>query len=369
MVTSAEGFRYPKIDPERCVDCGKCEQTCPYLNLSVKGDILKQPAAWFVRSKDEYVLSASSSGGIFFELAKLVIRKGGVVFGAVWGDKYDEVYHTCAVTMEDLSAMQGSKYLQSDMRLCFSEAKEYLDKGTSVLFSGTPCQIAGLLSFLQRDYENLLTCDLICHGVPSPVVLHDFLAERENRTGKKATAYYRDKKLGWSPSMFRVVYEDGSSEVIPLEENVYVRIFSNHNGQHRLSCYHCRFSRSPRVADISLGDYFVLRDAKDLQGNTVSAADNKGVSLITVNTRQGESWFRQLRPAVEGTQLQLSTVTSWHLFKGPAGSLFLRGMLFYLLGRRLSVTQSYDILYGNAGRLKKYYYRILYLLDRRKTGG
>lgn len=365
MVENAEGFRYPKVNTEQCVNCGLCEQTCPYLNLSVKGDILKQPDAYYIRSKDEAVLAVSASGGMFYEFARLVLTMGGVAYGCVWGDRYDESYHRRIDKLEELHLLQGSKYVQSDMKNCFQEAKSDLDAGTLVIFSGTPCQIAALLTFLKKDYDNLLTCDIVCHGVPSPVVLRNFLNEKEKKTGKKVKEYRRDKTIGWKPVHFRVLYEDGSYEVIPPEKNSYNRLFSAKNSQHRNSCYCCRFERLPRIADISLGDYFGEKDALDLNGNTVTPTDNKGMSLITVNTAQGERFFRMVVDRTEYTQLKLYSIRAWHLFQGPggAGNPGNRKKLFFLLKNGLTVDEAYEILFGNASKGKKLYYKLNYHLS------
>ncbi len=357
MVESAEGFRFPNVDNSKCVDCGLCEKVCPYLNLNIKGDTLKSPNAYFIRSKDETVLKTSASGGLFYEIAKKVILKGGVVFGAVWGEKVDEVYHRSVNTLEDLRQLQGSKYLQSDVRHCYSEAKALLQKGVLVLFSGTPCQIAGLLTYLRKDYDNLVTCDLICHGVPSPLVFNKYIQEVEKKEGKKVVRYFRDKKNGWKPAMWTVKFEDGTC-VPKILNSPFSILFSQKNVQQRNSCYDCRFTRSPRIADISLGDYFVERDALDMKGNPVSATDNKGMSLITVNTRQGELWFNEIKDCTEATQLQVQTLTSWHLFAGPNGSSSDRSLLFKMLKKGYTVSEAYDILYGKNCRWKRLWFKL-----------
>lgn len=306
MQEAKDGFRYPVMDLTRCIDCGMCEKVCPYLNLSVKGDILKQPLAYTARSKDENILAASSSGGIFFELAKAVLHQNGVVFGAVWGERFDEVYHRSVRSEDELHLMQGSKYLQSDMKRCYSEARELLRQGELVLFSGTPCQIAGLLSFLgPKEYDNLLTCDLICHGVPTPLAIRRYIAGRERETGKKVTRYYRDKSGGWRPARFTMVFDDGIINNIGCEDEIVNKLFCFYLADLRNTCYACRFERLPRIADLTLGDYFVEKDALDMAGDPVTVADNKGMSLITVNTAQGEKWFHLIREAINATQLQL----------------------------------------------------------------
>lgn len=361
MVESKEGFRYPIIDEMKCVHCGLCEQVCPYLNLSVKGDILKRPIAYYTRSRDENVLRISSSGGIFAELAKHVLLNGGIVFGAVWGGQYDEVYHRSICSIEELPLLQGSKYVQSDMRKCYSEAKDILQSGKQVLFSGTPCQIAGLLSFLgEKDYDNLLTCDLICHGVPTPLALRRFVEEKEKETGKKVLRYIRDKKYGWTPPVFKIEYSDGSIETIFYSDNKISRMFTYHNTYQRTSCYECTFARSPRVADISLGDYFVEKNALNMEKSEVKPQDNEGYSLITINTAQGNKFFTAINEKIECEQLLLYTITAWHLFRGPSSNREDRKLFFYLCQKGIYISELYNILYGIGWKWKgkRLYYEL-----------
>lgn len=363
LVADSEGFRYPIVDEKRCINCHLCEQVCPYINLSVKGDTLKKPEIFTIRSKREKVLDHSASGGVFYELACEVIRHGGVVFGVVWGDRYDIVYHKSARTIDELSDMQGSKYVQSDVKYCYKEAKELLNKGTMVCFSGTPCQIAALFTFLQKDYDNLITCDLICHGVPSPIVLQKYLEEIEKDKGKRIVGYYRDKLSGWAPASYTAVFEDGTI-LSGMKNNAYSKLFTYYNAQQRKSCYACRFSRSPRIADISLGDYFVQKNAIDIKGNEVIAKDNKGLSLITINTQQGETWFKKILPYVQYDKLQPYSVTSWHLFQGPgnASNISERNKLFKYLRLGFGFSKTYDALFNKHSRLYALYMNVYCIL-------
>ena len=226
MQEDDEGFLYPKVDKKSCIDCHLCERVCPVLNQSKPKKPLKVYASI---NKDENIRLCSSSGGIFTALAEKVIAEGGVVFGARFDDKW-EVVHDYVETKEDLSKFRGSKYVQSRIENCYKEAEVFLKAGRIVLFSGTPCQIAGLILFLKKSYNNLLTVDFVCHGVPSPGVWRRYLKEeiarqcdRKNTVlprpiSEKDTRVtgisFRDKALGWKKFSFALVLSttNGSGE-------------------------------------------------------------------------------------------------------------------------------------------------------------
>ena len=193
MKRNDEGFLYPIIDLENCIQCKKCSNYCPAnKEESVTNECIKSYMAY---NMNLYERLRASSGGIFELIALYILNQGGVVFGAVMAKNCKSVYHTVAHSKEELGRMYGSKYVQSDIKLTFRLAKEYLDKGKRVLYSGTPCQIAGLLSFLGRKYENLYTQDIICHGVPSPLVWEKYIEYREKiAAAKTQRIFFRQKK-------------------------------------------------------------------------------------------------------------------------------------------------------------------------------
>lgn len=241
-----EGFLYPEIEKDICINCGLCEKVCPELYPG----IMRKPLKVFaIKNKDEEIRKKSSSGGIFTVLAETVIREGGVVFGAKFNENW-EVVHDYTVTKDGLAAFRGSKYVQSRMGDCFSKAKSFLDQGKKVLFSGTPCQIAGLKRFLRKEYNNLLTVDFICHGVPSPKVWRMYLDETVVRQCEKKAfieeVSFRDKRLGWKKYsvslLFSTTIGNGAKNSVlvsePFTENLFMRGFL-YDVYLRPSCYQC----------------------------------------------------------------------------------------------------------------------------------
>lgn len=181
LIEDEEGFLYPKVDLETCIDCGLCEKVCPVLNKDEKREPL---AVYAANNKDEEIRKSSSSGGIFTLLAENIISRGGVVFGARFNEKW-EVVHDFVEKTEDLTLFRGSKYVQSKIGDTYYKASLFLKEGRQVLFSGTPCQIAGLRKYLRKDYDNLLTIDFICHGAPSPGVFRTFLRDELQKAARK----------------------------------------------------------------------------------------------------------------------------------------------------------------------------------------
>ena len=194
MQMDSEGFKYPHVDTSLCVECGLCEKVCPYLN---KYPIpIKKPASFACKTKNDELREKSSSGGLFTVLAAKVIQEGGVVFGAKFDAEWN-VVHGYSETEEGLAAFRGSKYVQSDLGNCFTEVKNFLKSERQVLFTGTPCQVAGLNHFLQKKYDNLITVDFVCHCVPSPLVWKKYLEELCGDTTIKSVSF-RDKSEGWA---------------------------------------------------------------------------------------------------------------------------------------------------------------------------
>lgn len=311
MQEDNEGFLYPRVDTENCIDCHLCEKICPVSNHGTERKPLKVYAAI---NKDEEVRKQSSSGGIFTALAEQVIKQGGVVFGARFDERW-QVKHDYTETMEGLAAFRGSKYVQSQIGNSYQEAERFLKAGRKVLFSGTPCQIAGLRNYLRKEYDNLLTVDFICHGVPSPMVWRRYLKEEVARQCDRKNSVsahpiheedvlvegisFRDKTMGWKKYSFALTLSttNGSGDKIqfcscsPMTKNEYLRGFMS-NVYLRPSCYSCAFKCLKSKSDITLGDFWNIR----LYNKHLD--DNQGLSLMLLNNSRGLCLANAIRSEV-----------------------------------------------------------------------
>jgi coenzyme F420-reducing hydrogenase beta subunit len=295
---------YPVIDDDHCSECGLCRKLCPLLN---KCDIKKQnvePKCYAAWNKDESIRRESSSGGVFSVLAKHIFKNRGFVCGAYFDDE-NKLRHGVFSHEKELPKLRGSKYLQSQIGNVFSDIKELLDKVNTVLFVGTPCQVAGLNAFLRKEYENLITVGLVCHGTPSPLVFDRYLKVVENSTGKKIKAIsFRDKSSGWKMSSFILWGNDGGQiHQQIMEQDDFCKGFLA-NLYLRPLCTECPFANIPRHADITLGDFWCIGNyKKDLD-------DDKGTSLILVNSDKGASIFAAIQQDVFQEEVPLDVAHS-----------------------------------------------------------
>lgn len=241
------------------------------------------PIAAFVgRSKDSSILTESSSGGIFPLLARSIIEYGGYVFGCAWGEDLSAC-HVEISTIAQIPRLSKSKYVQSKIGNMFVDVKNRLTEGKPVLFSGTPCQVAGLKNYLSKEYENLITVDFICHGVPSPLAFQKYIMEKEMQYGAKVDrVVFRDKTKGWKELCIRIEFTDGSVYSLPAAKDVYYRAFLSNLSLNEV-CGRCVFNSLPRTSDITLGDFWGVEKYHE------SFADNKGVSCIVVNSEKGRN--------------------------------------------------------------------------------
>lgn len=297
MVEDEEGFLYPQINNERCINCGLCSKVCPQLKKNKKIDN-EYPKAFAMRSKNNEELSKSSSGGIFSVIADYVFENDGVVFGAAYDDELN-VNHIKAESRKELEPLRSSKYVQSNIGETYKETETLLKEGRIVFFTGTPCQIAGLNSFLNKEYDNLITCDLVCHGVPSQKLFHTYIEYLSKKFNSRVIKYnFRSKeKNGWG-LFSKVETEDGKIRYINPDFDPYYSNFLE-STIYRLNCYQCHYTNYNRVSNITLADYW------GISGIHPSFYREEGNSLILINDKKGEQIFEKITDKIEYIQTDL----------------------------------------------------------------
>ena len=310
MESDSEGFLQPNIDLDQCVDCGLCRKVCPVNNEKAKGTspdkdkMVAFPSVWAAWNLDEEIRLQSSSGGVFSVLAKNILQKGGVVVGAAFDEKFG-IHHIIIKDIKELHQLRGSKYAQSSIDpLLYEEIKKMLKEDRLVLFSGVPCQVAGLRSGLKKTYANLFCCDIICHGVPSPKLWKRYLAETEKKRGQVKKISFRHKKTGWKRYSISLEFSGGKSHTNHFFQDPYMKAFLSGIAL-RNSCYTCQFTQLSRQGDLTLADFW--RVAKKYPEYDV---DDKGTSLIIVNNQQGERWLEENRPELFLGKADLETAVS-----------------------------------------------------------
>lgn len=286
MCPDALGFLYPVVDKSLCVDCGLCEKVCSFNESYDRSMNLPEPDVYAARHKDMAEIEKSRSGAMFAALSDWVLGCGGVVYGAGYAEHF-RVIHKRATTRKQRDEFRGSKYVQSDMGHVFCEVAEDLRAGKAVLFTGTPCQTSGLQSFLKLRHVStdlLYVVDIVCHGVPGPYIWRDYLAYIEKKQGSKVLAVnFRDKsQLGWTAHKESFTFQDGKTYT-------YTYTFYQHI-MFRHSCGKCHFTNFQRPSDITIADFWGWQKLdKDFN------ADDKGCSLVLVNTEKGRKLFDKIK--------------------------------------------------------------------------
>ncbi len=292
MEWNTDGFLAPVVNESRCVDCGLCLRACiasePPAAYADKPEEVESYGAW---NGDEELHHGSSSGGVFSALAKDIFSRGGCVFGVAWQDKETAVFGK-AENMEELAAMRGSKYTPALPGYVYRQVREELEAGRHVLFSGTPCQVHALKAFLKRDCERLLTLDIVCHGVPSRLLLQKYIREAEMLCGKAVERIaFRDKPDSWLNFSVTRHYADGSQESTHLHEDTYMQMFLSNEALNN-ACYNCPYAHLPRQGDVSVGDYW------GVQKYHPEWPVRWGVSALLVNTPKGRQLLEKLPPHI-----------------------------------------------------------------------
>lgn len=333
MVKNAKGFLYPEINQKICIDCARCKNVCPILNQKNKKSLGKTYAGY---TKDSLAHKKSSSGGIFAELAKWVLEQNGCVYGAAF-DHSMTLRHIRATSLNDLDSILGSKYVQSDLGHVFADVRADLKDDQLVLFCGTSCQVAGLKSYLGHEYSNLLTADLICHGVPSPEMFQIYLSQV---VSDKVTDYqFRNKDRGLKKQETLIVGETGELLRQPTQENKYYQGFLK-NLYIRPSCHSCTFKGLNRVSDFTLGDYWAVREYDP------DLANDYGTSCIIVHSPKGEEILSRLQERLKIKPANLKNVTVWNDCYERSVGMNPEEPAFYELIRTVSFEEAVTQLYG-----------------------
>lgn len=308
MKANFEGFLYPVIDKEKCVDCGICEKVCPAITPLKKEDSVVEPVeitdfstkAYAAFNNDEKIRMECSSGGIFALIAQKVIEQGGVVFGTKFAPDFS-VAHAWTDKKEGLSDFRGSKNLRSVIGSSYKDCKAFLKSDHNVLFSGTPCQIQGLKKFLRREYENLLCVDFICHGVPSPLLWKKYVNYRENFSATRSATVktaFRRKNDGWKQYSLSFTFANDSEYCASLNKDPYMKIFLRDVAL-RKSCYSCPTRGLARISDITLADFW------GIEKEVPKMFDDKGTSLVIVHSLQGATLCDIISKNCTMTKVQL----------------------------------------------------------------
>lgn len=294
MQPDSLGFLYPKIDDSLCVDCGLCEKICSFHTDYDKSLNLLNPVAYAVRHKDLQEIQTSQSGAAFVAFSDWILNKGGVVYGVGYIGHF-RVVHKKATTKVERNEFKGSKYVQSNLNSVFSQVEEDLKKGLIVLFSGTPCQTSGLRSYIKKSLQgNLFLVDVVCHGVAAPFVWEDYLNFLEKREGQRLVkTNFRDKSFGWRSQVESFLFSNGKKKTYSFTFYTTMTI--------RQSCMECPYTNLKRPSDITVADFWGIEKTKAVS----MGIDNRGCSLVLLNTEKGRCWFEQVKNKMEYQEVSL----------------------------------------------------------------
>jgi len=293
MQVDEEGFFYPTIDTEKCIECSLCKKVCSFQNGYNKNGNSDFPFIYAIKHKDEAVRKSSTSGGAFTAISDYILEREGDVYGVAF-DESMCVVHQKANSKEEREKLKGSKYVQSDLKNTFAEIKALLQNDRNVLFTGTPCQTAGLKSYLDnKNTEKLILCDIVCHGTPSPLMWKEHIAFSEKKNNLKIIQYYcRSKVNGWHGHNELTIYENGNEDYSTALSQKHKKLFYSHNIL-RPSCHNCQYTNLRRLSDITIGDFWGIEKCMP------DFDDNKGVSLLLLNSSKGKEIFANIKKNLE----------------------------------------------------------------------
>lgn len=288
MKQDEEGFLYPVLDESNCIKCGLCFDVCVYKGNINYDNILETPVVYGAKHINEQIRMSSTSGGAFTAISDYVLKNNGVIFG-VCLDENMKVVHKCAKTKEERDKFKGSKYVQSDINEVYDSALNNVDRLT--LITGTPCQMAAVKNYMKIknfNTDNIVFCDIVCHGVNSPLIWQEHVKFIEKKHDSKLVKYkFRDKELGWHRHEERMMFENGDMEFDSNLSKQYKRLFYSHNIL-RPSCHNCKFTSLKRVSDFTIADFWGIEKVNSVFD------DNKGVSLIFLNTNKAKNIFKNI---------------------------------------------------------------------------
>lgn len=302
--TDNEGFWYPEVDMQKCIDCGLCEKVCPILQAdNLKKNDFETPKCFAAQNKNLESLFNSTSGSAFAGFAEKIYRDGGYVGGAVFNEDYS-VRQFISNDKADLEQLRNTKYVQSNSEGFYKQVQELLKAGEKVLVCGLPCQMAALRSFLRKDYENLIIVDLICLGINSPWILPAYLHWKEEQHGSRLVYYKaKNKELGWRQLTTKMVFENGEVEYDKQDTNYFTQGFISTHAFARPSCYECKFKGTPRIADITIGDFW---GAQKYVGKEYD--HDLGTSCVLINSQKGLDFYESVRSKFRDKKIRFEDV-------------------------------------------------------------
>ena len=302
--TDNEGFWYPEVNMNKCIDCGLCEKVCPIINVKeLKKNDLSESICYAAEHKNLEVVFDSTSGGLFSALADIMYKSGGYVGGAVFNEDFKSVRQFISNDKKDLSRLRSSKYLQSSLEGFYSQVRDLLKAGENVLVCGSPCQMAALRAFLRKDYDNLIIADYICRGINSPKVWGKYIDSFEERYGHKVIyAKAKSKEYGWRNLTQKMILDDGKSYYETRTQSNFTKGYLQTGVYCRPSCYDCKFKGYPRISDITLADFWGIEKV-----NT-SMEKNLGTSLVMINSKKGERFFETVKGRINYVQVPFNSI-------------------------------------------------------------
>lgn len=300
MMHDKDGFVKPFIDEDKCIHCDKCKKTCPVLSAPGVSDYTRK--SFVVKHKDEKILRKSTSGGAFSAIARGIIEMGGIVYGAAYDENFI-VRHMAADNMADVSKFRGSKYVQSDLGNVFREIKEHISNGKTVLFSGTPCQVAGLVKYVGEERGNLYTLDVVCHGITTPLLFEKYIKLQKEKYKDFDNVVFRDKYYGYEYTIMslykgeKCIYHNG------IEYDPELKLFFSGVSM-RESCAQCSFKTKKRCSDFTIFDtYYKPAGNKEFD-------DNKGATNVIVHTKKAEELFESVKSYIKYIETDYEAICS-----------------------------------------------------------